>query len=426
MARTLVVCSALAVLAATAALLAACSSEPDADIVRIGADEPVQIRSMHSLTGASGLGPTLRHAVEMAVDDFGPILGHEVDLGSAIDSMCSGDGGRAGAEQVVANELVLGVVGTSCSGAAVEASPVLSEAGLVMISPSNTSPALTSDLAGNPSSDYHAGYFRVSNNDLHQAQAVAAFAYGDLGIRRMVAVDDGDAYTAALVAAFTNAFEQLGGEVAATAAIEKGADDMTPVLARFAEAAPDGVFFPLFPADAAVFAQQAREFDELAEATFISGAAALVSAFLATPQSEGAYFAGPEPAPSTNVNIATRKSASEALAAYERRVGTVPASPYWAHAYDATTLLLTAIEQTAEIDGSAFARAIGLAGEDRLRISRSALREAVRNAEFQGLTGWLSCDEFGDCAQGIQNIYHHTDAAITDPSQLPVVHRYEP
>ena len=433
--------TAAILLALTAAALAAFSAcagdngdDPDAitiglDEVTVGADEPVHVRSMHSLTGASALGPTLRHSFEMAVEDFGLIHGHDINLGGAIDSKCTGEGGFAAAEQIIADDRVVGVVGTSCSGAAVEASPVLSLADIVMVSPSNTSPALTSDLAGNPGSAYHPGYFRVSNNDLYQAQAVAAFAYGELGLRRMAAVDDGDAYTAALVTAFSDAFRAVGGEVAATATVEKGAADMTPVLARFAEAGPDGVFFPLFQADAATFALQAREFDGLEGVTLISGAASLVSAFLATPQSEGVYFAGPEPAPASNVNSATGKSTAEALAAYEQRVGAAPDTPYWAHAYDATTLLLAAIEHAAvRDDGNFLTRALGRAEEGRLLITRSEIREAVRavSEDFNGLTGRLRCDDFGDCAQGIQNIYHHNDLLVTDPTLLPVVYRFEP
>ena len=48
------------------------------------------------------------------------------------------------------------------------------------------------------------------------------------------------------------------------------------------------------------------------------------------------------------------------------------------------------------------------------------------SSDFSGLTGSLSCDEFGDCAQGIQVIYHHTDSSVTDPGELPVVRQVVP
>ena len=167
----------------------------------------------------------------------------------------------------------------------------------------------------------------------------------------MVAVDDGDPYTTALVSAFGNAFGALGGEVAATARIDKGDTDMTGVLAEFAAAEPDGIFFPLFEAEGTPFAEQARAFDGLENATLITGAALLVSEFLGTPQSEGMYFAGPESDHGANVNAGTGKNADEVLAAYEATYGGSPTSPYWAHAYDATTVLLSAIKSVAVEEG---------------------------------------------------------------------------
>ena len=91
----------------------------------LGTDEAVQIRSLLSITGAASLGGALRNGVELAVRDFGDIHGRAVELGESMDSMCTPDGGRAGAEQISADRQVVGVIGTSCSAAAVAASPVL-------------------------------------------------------------------------------------------------------------------------------------------------------------------------------------------------------------------------------------------------------------------------------------------------------------
>ena len=166
-------------------------------VVEIRAGQPVQIRSLLAHTIAPSLGVTARYAIELAVRDIGSIRGYAIELGEPVDGMCGPDGGRTGAEQIIADPQVIGVIGTSCSGAAVTASSVLNAAGLAMIAPSNTSPRLTSDLAGNAGPDYHPGYFRVSNNDLYQARALADFAYRELGLRRMATVDDGDPYTTA-------------------------------------------------------------------------------------------------------------------------------------------------------------------------------------------------------------------------------------
>ena len=383
--------------------------------VEVGEGEAVQIRSLLAHTGVPSIATLLRYSIELAIRDFGSIHGHEIELGESIDAMCSPEGGRTSAAKVIADPRVPGVVGTLCSGSAVAASPLLSAAGLVMISPSNTSPALTSDLAGNASPDYHPGYFRTASNDLYQGQAVADFAYSELGLQRMVSIDDGDPYTTGLTIAFGNAFRALGGEIVGTAQIEKGDIDMTDVLAAFAAVEPDGIFFPLFESEGSPFAEQVREVNGLEGATLITDAALLVSEFLGTPQSEGIYFAGPDASGDLSTNVATGKNADEILAAFESTYGESPGSPYWAHGYDATSLLLSAINSVAVAEGG------------KLYVDRAALREEIAaTSGFQGIIGVLSCDDFGDCGTGRVNIYHHTDSAITDPAQLPVVYHFSP
>ena len=148
--------------------------------------------------------------------------------------------------------------------------------------------------------------------------------------------------------------------------------------------------------------------------TLISGAALLVSEFLATPQSEGIYFAGPESDYGGNVNDVTGTSADDAIARYESEYGERPQSPYWALAYDAATLLLSAVESAAVEEGG------------RLYIDRATLRTRIEAARFGGLVGPISCDTYGDCGTGRQNIYHHTDSNVTDVARLPVVYRFTP
>ena len=134
-----------------------------------------------------------------------------------------------------------------CSGAAVPASKLVSESGGVLISPSNTSPSLTSDLVGNAGDDYNVGYYRTAHNDLFQGAAVADFVFNELGFTTAAAIHDGDPYTNGLASAFRNAYEELGGEVVVFTAVAKEDTDMTGVLTEVAAASPQALFFPLFP-----------------------------------------------------------------------------------------------------------------------------------------------------------------------------------
>ncbi|MDE2736449.1 MAG: branched-chain amino acid ABC transporter substrate-binding protein [Gemmatimonadota bacterium] len=379
--------------------------------VEVDAGAAVQVRSMLPLTGLQSISESIQKAIELAVEDYGPIHGRAVSLGQPVDTMCSSDGGSEGARQIAADPQVIGVIGPTCSEASVGASPVLSAAGLTMISPANASPDLTSDLAGNRGPDYHPGYFRVYSNGLYQAQAVAHFAYDELGLRRMATIHDGDSVTQGLATAFANTFSALGGEVVAIATVSKGDTDMSAVLADFAIAEPDGIFLPLFAAEGYHLVNQAKGFDGLEEVTLIAGSATSTQDFLEKPESEGVYLSGHDAHFGSNANQVTGKDVSALSAEYQ---ATTDAN-FFFHAYDATTLLLSAIESVAVEEG------------DKLYIDRVALREKIAaTTDFRGIIGTLTCDEFGDCGTGRVNIYYHADSSITDVAQLPVEYQFAP
>ena len=345
--------------------------------VEVAPGEAIQIRSMQVLTGLGDLGIPIQRGAAFAVADYGPIHGREVSLGAGLDSLCTADGGRAAAETVIGDPRVVGVIGTPCS-------------------------------------NNHPGYYRTANNDLYQARAVAQFAYGDLGLRKVAAIHDGDPYTTGLTGAFTTAFEGLGGSVE-VASVSRGDTDMVPVLTQLAAGGPDALFFPLFREEGAAIVRQVGQVAGLEEVTLIGGAALVVSEFLAIPESEGVYLPTPDLHFDANVNEATGKSGAALAAEYRERYGEAPTSAYMPHGYDAATMLLRAIEQVAVVDG------------DTLYIDRAKLREALTGLTgFKGVIGTISCDEFGDCGVGSVEIAHHTDSSVTDVAELPVVYRFAP
>jgi len=379
--------------------------------VVVGPGDAIHIRSAEVLTGIGELGIPRQRAVAMALADYGPIKGHPVSMGAGLDSLCTAQGGLGAAQTVVGDPRIVALIGTSCSVAAAVASPILSEAGLVMISSSNTSPSLTSDLCGNAGAHHHPGYYRTASNDLYLGRAVAEFAYNQLGLRRMATIHDGDPYTSGLTGAFAVAFEELGGAVTAVAEVSRGETDTLPALTRIAAASPEGLFFLLFPDEAARVARQIEQVDGLEALTLISSDSLL----LAAPEIVNVYLTGPELGFGNNINQATGKSGEELLAAYKERYGEGPTSAYLAHAYDAATLLLHAIEEAAEVHG------------DALYIDRARLRQALTGTSgFQGIIGVIACDSFGDCGTGRAEIRHHADPAVTDFAELPVVYRFEP
>ena len=384
--------------------------------VTVSAGDAIQIRSLNAISGdVAFLGVPNENGIRMAVADYGQIHGFDVDLGAGLDDLCSADGGQAAAQIIVADEQVIGVIGTSCSGAATAASPLISEAGMVMISGSNTSPALTSDLAGTAGDAYHAGYYRTAHNDLYQGAAAANFALEVLGVTSAAAIHDGDPYTEGLAQAFADAFEAGGGTITVFTAVNKGDTDMVPVLTEVAASGPDMLFFPIFQPEGDFIIQQAGSVAGMGGITMMAADGLLNSDYLALAESENMYFSGPDTRYGDNANQSTGELAASVLADYEAEYGEVPAAPFWAHSYDAAVLLMDAIAHASYMDG------------DDLVIDRAGVREHLNSvSDYAGLIGTMSCDAFGDCGSQKITVIQNTDIADYVASTENVVYEYAP
>lgn len=410
----------VAALGALALVAAACGGGSDFEAGELGAvtveaDEAIQIRSLQVITGPdAGLGIPEERAVRLAVVDYGNIAGHAVEVGTGLDDLCSADGGQAAAQTIVADDQVVGVIGTSCSGAATAAMPLVSDKGMVMISGSNTSPALTSDLLGTQGTDNHAGYYRTAHNDFIQGAAAANFLFGELGLTKVALIHDGDPYTNGLTNAMQAAFEELGGTITVHTAVAKDQTDMVPVLTEIAATAPEAIFFPLFVPATTAIVQQIAGVAGLEDVVLMGADAGLTDDVLVLPESAGMYFSGPDLRFGDSASE-TGTNAETFLAAYAAEYGEDPTAPFWGHAYDATVMLLSAIETVGVVDG------------DVLHIDRALLRNELSNTSgFAGITGSLSCDEFGDCASGKITVIEHLDASDPDASKANVVFGYVP
>jgi branched-chain amino acid transport system substrate-binding protein len=347
--------------------------------VTYGPDDPIRIATSLVISGPNmELGLDSQHGVEVAVEMYGDVLGHSVDI-QFEDDMCSAEGGQTSAQKIVSDPSIIAVVGTSCSGAGVPASKIVSDAGYAMISPSNTSPALTDpDVSWNP------GYLRTAHNDKVQGRAMAVYALDELGVTKAAAIHDGDPYTEGLARVFADSFEELGGEIVAFEAVGKGDTDMHPVLNAVSEAGPpEFIYYPIFIAEGAAITTQAGEVAGL-EDTILAGADGMQSpAFLeaAGESAEGMYLSGPD------LGFASALY-DDFLARYTSNYGTDPTAPFHAHSVDAAYMIFEAIKKVAVQDA-----------DGTIHIGRQDLRDALyATSDFQGITGSLTCDEYGDCA----------------------------
>lgn len=385
-------------------------------VVTVEAGDSIQVRSLNAITGdVAFLGLPNQRGIEIAIADYGQIKGFDVTSGTGLDDLCSADGGQAAAQTIVADEQVVGVIGTSCSGAATAAAPLISQAGMVMISPSNTSPALTSDQQGNAGDNYNVGYYRTAHNDLFQGAAMAQFVFEELGLTTAAAIHDGDPYTEGLAGAFTNAFEALGGEVTGFSGVAKEDTDMVPVLTEIAAGGPEALFFPIFQPAGDFIADQASDVSGLENTVLLAADGLLVDGFLELEQTEGMHFSGPDTRFGQNKNASTGVNAEEFLAVYEAEHGEAPSAPFWGHAYDATAMLLDAIDAASALDG------------DALVIDRAGVREYLDGLTgYEGIIGTINCDDFGDCGSQRITVIEHLDPADIEASKANVVFEYAP
>lgn len=387
----------LALLTAVAMVAAACPAEEEEvttgplGAVTIGADDPIRIASFQSISGeTASLGNDQVRGVEIAIEDLGgELLGHEIQLQSE-DDLCSSQGGQSGIAKILANEDTVAIIGTSCSGAGVPAAEAMSEAGLVMVSGSNTSPILTS-VAGVKGSANQPGYFRTAHNDAIQGEAAATFVFKELKLTKAATIHDGDPYTEGLANAFGASFKKLGGTIVKATAVGAKDTDMRPVLTEVSAAGPELIFFPIFQPAGDFIAKQAKEIAGLKDKAILMGADGLLSdTYVTIPETKGIYFSGPA--------TPSGKAYDDFVAAYEKKYGEKPIQAFHAHAYDALNMLAAAIEEVADQkdDGS-------------LVIDRQKLRDALYDTtDFKGLTGSLTCDEFGDCADPKIQVFRNT------------------
>jgi ABC-type branched-subunit amino acid transport system substrate-binding protein len=90
----------------------------------------------------SALFTPMQQAAQKAIDDHGPVHGYGVNL-IAFNDFCTQEGGAAAAQQIVADERIVAVIGPVCSVAATGALPILESAGVVMVSGGTTAPGLS-------------------------------------------------------------------------------------------------------------------------------------------------------------------------------------------------------------------------------------------------------------------------------------------
>jgi len=183
------------------------------------------------------LTPAMAASAELAfkeASDSGSLLGGQSISVERADSTCVDSAAATSAAEGLISGGVVAIMGADCSGVTgAIATNVAVPNGVVMISPSATSPGLT-DLADN-------GYFfRTAPSDARGGQILADITK-DRGIKSVAVTYTNNDYGKGLADVYAGAVEAHGIKVTAMAAHEDGKADYSAEVATLASAGGDAV-----------------------------------------------------------------------------------------------------------------------------------------------------------------------------------------
>ncbi len=211
---------------AASALLASTAFGEDIKIgIELGFTGPIE-----SITPAMGT------AAEMAmkeVSDSGKLLGGATVTPVRADSTCIDSGAAtAAAERLITADGIKAMVGADCSGVTgAILSNVAVPNGIVMISPSATSPALSTAKDDGL-------FFRTAPSDARQGQVMSDVILSR-GIKSVALTYTNNDYGKGLADSFKSAYEKAGGTITITAAHEDGKADYSAEVGALASAGGD-------------------------------------------------------------------------------------------------------------------------------------------------------------------------------------------
>jgi len=291
----------------------------------------------------------------------GGINGKQIEL-LIEDTVCDAKTATDVATKLVSDgaEFVLGGI---CSGSTKAALPIYLDAGILVMSPSATNPALTQ------SGDYP-NFFRTIAPDDAQALLDVDFAIGKMGYKKIAVVHDKGDYGKGFAEFAKKFIEENGGaEVVLFEGVTPGAVDYSAIVQKIKRSGADTVIFGGYHPEASKIVTMMRK--KRLEATFISDDGVKDNTFIkvAGENAEGVYASGPMDISS---NPLTQQAIDEHKKAFESDPGA-----FYENAYSAVLAMTNAVK---------------IAGSTDLE----AMKKALQTEKTDTPVGAVSFDEKGD------------------------------
>lgn len=346
---------------------------------RRSAADPIKIgvAGAHSGDLASYGVPSLNAAKVIAeVNANGGVLGRQLEL-VAQDDQCKPELATNAATKLISDKVSV-VMGHICSGATKATLPLYTEAKIVSMSPSATTPSLT-EGGTNPY------FFRTIANDKAQAKLTSNFVLNGIKAKKVAYLHDNGDYGKGFVDNNREVLEKAGVNCAVRSRYP-GAVDFSAVVRKLRRAKPDILVFGYQPTASKLLQQMRRDHvttamigpDGLKDEAFIK---------MAGKDAEGVYASYPK----DTSNLPAYK---HALEGHVKMFGSDPGSFYY-NGYAATQALVNAIAKAGSTDAA-------------------KVVEALRNNPVDTPLGKLTFSKTGDAAGMGLSIYQIKDGKFVE------------
>jgi branched-chain amino acid transport system substrate-binding protein len=202
------------------------------------ADNEIKIGVILGFTGPiESLVPVMAKSAEMAMDEVNKsgnfMNGSSQLIPVRADSTCvDAAAAQAAAERLITSDKVSAIMGADCSGVTTAVlKNVAMPNGVLMISPSATSPALSTE----PDNDL---FFRTAPSDARQGEVIADLLM-EKGFKSAALTHTNNDYGKGLAASIKKNYEAKGGTITITASHEDGKGDYSSEVAALAQASGD-------------------------------------------------------------------------------------------------------------------------------------------------------------------------------------------
>ncbi|MET9471970.1 MULTISPECIES: branched-chain amino acid ABC transporter substrate-binding protein [unclassified Streptomyces] len=379
------------VLTTGALTLTACGSRDDSKNSSGGDTQTVVIGLDAPLTGdLSALGLGIKNSADLAVKTANKdktVPGVKFEL-QALDDQAQPSVGQQNATKFIDNKGVLGIVGPLNSGVAQSMQKPLNDASLTQVSPANTGTELTQGnnwKTGDKQRPFKT-YFRTATTDQIQGAFAAKYLYNDAKVKNVYLIDDQKPYGAGLAASFKATFTELGGKIVGADHVNPDDRDFNAVVTKVKKSGAKAVYYGgEYPAGAPL----SQQLKDSVKIPLMGGDGMYSADFIKLNKKAQGDIATSVGKPVEELDSAKKFIADYKTAGYKDAY-----EAYGGSTYDATWAIIEAVK-------AVVADNKGKLPDD----ARAKVLAAMSKVQFDGVTGPVSFDEYGDTTNTMMTAY---------------------